>query len=80
MVISRKFSFLGLFFVVVVVIYGKDTKTDSVVTAPRNFVPVDQYEELKYEQGYWINRIFHPREFQLDIHFCLGIYCPYHLH
>ena len=47
----------------VVVIYGKDTKTDSVVTAPRNFVPVDQYEGLKYEQGYWINRIFHPREF-----------------
>tara|TARA_B100001179_G_scaffold37_1_gene20 strand:- start:561 stop:2408 length:1848 start_codon:yes stop_codon:yes gene_type:complete len=67
MVISRKFSFLGLFFVVVVVIYGKDTKTDSVVTAPRNFVPVDQYEELKYEQGYWTNRIFHPREFYEEI-------------
>ena len=67
MVISRNFSFLGLFFVVVVVIYGKDTKTDSVVTAPRNFVPVDQYEELKYEQGYWTNRIFHPREFYEEI-------------
>ena len=51
----------------VVVIYGKDTKTDSVVTAPRNFVPVDQYEELKYEQGYWTNRIFHPREFYEEI-------------
>jgi len=67
MVISRKFSFLGLFFVVVVVIYGKDTKTDSVVTTPRNFVPVDQYGELKYEQGYWTNRIFHPREFYEEI-------------
>ena len=66
--ISRKFSFLGLFFVVVVVIYGKDTKTDSVVTAPRNFVPVDQYEELKYEQGYWTNRISIPGNFMRKSH------------
>ena len=67
MVISRNFSFLGLFFVVVVVIYGKDTKPDSVVTAPRNFVQVDRHEGLEYEQGYWTNRIFHPREFYEEI-------------
>ena len=65
--ISRIFLFPWLFLVAIVMLYGEETKPDSVVNSPWNFVQFEQYRGLEYEQGYWTNRIFHPREFYQEI-------------
>ena len=65
--ISRIFLFPWLFLVANVMLYGEETKPDSVVNSPWNFVQFEQYRGLEYERGYWTNRIFHPREFYQEI-------------